>query len=76
MLYPGIPSIAGQMAFSFITNDAWLTFGSRVAGGYSARPEEKIEEGGAIRVGYPTQLWLACKEYHIEKCAVANWQGH
>ena len=23
MLYPGIPSIAGQMAFSFITNATW-----------------------------------------------------
>ncbi|CAJ1414885.1 unnamed protein product [Effrenium voratum] len=53
VLYPGIPSIAGQMAFSFITN-------------------EKIEEGGAIRVGYPTDIEILCAGQYLYQVAIAG----
>lgn len=53
VLYPGIPSIAGQMAFSFITN-------------------EKIESGGAIRVGYPTDIEILCNGQYLSQVAITG----
>jgi len=53
VLYPGIPSIAGQMAFSFITN-------------------EKIESGGTIRVGYPTDIEILCAGQYLNQVAITG----
>eukprot|EP00439_Symbiodinium_sp_Y106_P018836 s385_g2.t1 len=53
VLYPGIPQIPGQMAFSFITN-------------------EKIESGGAIRVGYPTDIEVLCNGLYLSQVAITG----
>ena len=44
VLYPGIPSIAGQMAFSFITNAAWSDLRADSHGGLSVKNVAKHNE--------------------------------
>eukprot|EP00933_Yihiella_yeosuensis_P016417 TRINITY_DN1403_c1_g1_i1.p1 TRINITY_DN1403_c1_g1~~TRINITY_DN1403_c1_g1_i1.p1 ORF type:complete len:1672 (+),score=277.91 TRINITY_DN1403_c1_g1_i1:210-5018(+) len=51
VVYPGIPSISGEMAFRFMTN-------------------EKLDEGGKLRVGYPKSIEVNCAGAYLKKVAL------